>query len=82
MKPVKDVDAAFLQLETAATPMHVGALFVLEPRSARERATFFSRFRKEIGTRLGRSEVFTRRVASLPFNVVNPIWVDGEVDLD
>lgn len=82
MKPVKAVDAAFLQLETAATPMHVGALFVLEPRSARERATFFSRFRKEIGARLGRSEVFTRRVASLPFNVVNPIWVDGEVDLD
>ena len=82
MKPVKAVDAAFLQLETAATPMHVGALFVLEPRSARERATFFRRFRSEIGTRLGRSEVFTRKVASLPFNVVNPMWVDGEVDLD
>jgi WS/DGAT/MGAT family acyltransferase len=82
MKPVKAVDAAFLQLETAATPMHVGALFVLEPRSARERATFFRRFRNEIGTRLGRSEVFTRKVASLPLNVVNPMWVAGEVDLD
>jgi diacylglycerol O-acyltransferase / wax synthase len=82
MKPVKAVDAAFLQLETAATPMHVGALFVLEPRSARERATFFRRFRAEIGARLGRSEVFTRRVASLPFNVANPIWVVGQVDLD
>jgi WS/DGAT/MGAT family acyltransferase len=82
MKPVKAVDAAFLQLETAATPMHVGALFVLEPRTARERATFFRRFRDEIGARLGRSEVFTRRIASLPFNVVNPMWVDGAVDLD
>jgi WS/DGAT/MGAT family acyltransferase len=82
MKPVKAIDAAFLQLETASTPMHVGALFVLEPRSASERATFFRRFRAEIGARLGRSEVFTRRVASLPFNVANPIWVNSEVDLD
>ena len=26
--------------------------------------------------------MFTRRIASLPFNVVNPMWVDGAVDLD
>jgi WS/DGAT/MGAT family acyltransferase len=82
MRPIKAIDAAFLQLETAATPMHVGALFVLEPPSERERATFFRRFRGEIRARLGRSEVFTRRVASLPFNVANPIWVDSEVDID
>jgi WS/DGAT/MGAT family acyltransferase len=82
MRPIKAVDAAFLQLETAATPMHVGALFVLQPGSGRERATFFRRFRAEIHGRLGRSEVFTRRVARLPFNLANPMWVDGEVDLD
>jgi WS/DGAT/MGAT family acyltransferase len=82
MKPIKAVDAAFLQLETASTPMHVGALFVLEPASAQERRTFFKRFRTEIGARLGRSEVFTRRVARLPLNIANPLWVDSEVDLD
>jgi WS/DGAT/MGAT family acyltransferase len=82
MKPIKAVDAAFLQLETPSTPMHVGALFVLEPASDQDRRTFFRRFRKEIGERLGRSEVFTRRVVSLPFNVANPFWADGEVDLD
>jgi WS/DGAT/MGAT family acyltransferase len=82
MKPIKAVDAAFLQLETPSTPMHVGALFVLDPVSEQDRRTFFRRFRKEIGERLGRSEVFTRRVVTLPFNVANPFWADGEVDLD
>jgi WS/DGAT/MGAT family acyltransferase len=82
MKPIKAVDAAFLQLETPSTPMHVGALFVLGPASEQDRRTFFRRFRKEIGERLGLSEVFTRRVVGLPLNLANPFWADGEVDLD
>ncbi len=82
MRPIKAVDAAFLQLETDATPMHVGALFVLEPASEQDRRTFFRRFRDEIRARLGRSEVFTRRVVALPFNLANPMWADDEVDLD
>jgi WS/DGAT/MGAT family acyltransferase len=83
MKPIKAVDAAFLQLETDATPMHVGALFVLEPRTAAEGRTFFRRFRRLIGQCLGRSEIFTRRVAALPLGFANPMWVTaGDIDLD
>jgi len=82
MKPVKAIDAAFLQLETAATPMHVGALFVLDPGSPQASRTFFRRFKAGIGARLGRSEVFTRRIAALPLNVANPLWIDGDPDLD
>jgi WS/DGAT/MGAT family acyltransferase len=82
MKPVKAIDAAFLQLETDATPMHVGALFVLDPGSPEAGRTFFRRFRSEVGRRLGRSEVFTRRIAALPFNVANPMWITGAPDLD
>ena len=82
MKPVKAVDAAFLQLETAATPMHVGALFVLDPGSREAGRSFFRRFKAEIGARLDRSEVFTRRVAALPLNVANPMWVESVPDLD
>ena len=83
MKPVKAVDAAFLQLETDATPMHVGALFVLEPRTTAEGRTFFRRFKKLVGQSLGRSEIFTRRVAALPFGFANPMWVTaGDIDLD
>jgi WS/DGAT/MGAT family acyltransferase len=82
MRPVKAVDAAFLQLETQATPMHVGALFVLDPRTAEARRTFHRRFKAEIRRRLGLSEVFTRRIATLPLNVANPMWVTADVDLD
>ena len=82
MKPVKAVDAAFLQLETAATPMHVGALFVLDPPSRQAGRTFFRRFKLLIAARLDRSEVFTRRVAALPFNAANPMWLAGRADLD
>ena len=49
MKPVKLLDAAFLHGETAATPMHVGALFLLEGIPARARKSFFGRFRGMIG---------------------------------
>ncbi len=82
MKPVKAVDAAFLQLETEATPMHVGALFVLDPGSAAAGRSFFRRFKAEIRARLDRSEVFTRRVATLPLNLANPMWVEADPDLD
>lgn len=82
MKPVKAVDAAFLQLETRATPMHVGALFVLDPGSPQASRTFFRRFRSGVGRCLGLSEVFTRRVAALPLDVANPMWVASAPDLD
>ena len=82
MKPVKAVDAAFLQLETAATPMHVGALFVLDPGSREAGRSFFRRFKAEIGDRLDRSEVFTRCVATLPLNLANPMWIESDPDLD
>jgi WS/DGAT/MGAT family acyltransferase len=83
MKPVKLLDAAFLHAETAATPMHVGALFVLELPPRRSHEAFFARFRETIASRLGASEVFTRRLAPMPLGLANPMWVTTrEVDLD
>jgi len=82
MKPVKAIDAAFLQLETPATPMHVGALFVLDPGSLQAGRTFFRRFKTEVGKCLGLSEVFTRRVVGLPLDVANPMWATDAPDLD
>jgi WS/DGAT/MGAT family acyltransferase len=82
MRPVKAVDAAFLQLETGSTPMHVGALFVLEPGSPQAARTFFRRFKAAIAKSLGASEVFTRRIAALPLNAANPMWITAAPDLD
>ncbi len=81
MRPVKLLDAAFLHLETRATPMHVGALFVLAPPPAR--GNFHARLRRVVAARLGASEVFTRRAARLPLGLANPFWVTAaRVDLD
>lgn len=83
MKPIKAIDAAFLQLETAATPMHVGALFVVEPASRQDGRSFLRRLRQVIRGNLGRSEIFTRRVATLPLGLANPFWVTADdVDLE
>ncbi len=83
MKPVKLLDAAFLHGETAETPMHVGALFVLEKPATRSRKPFHQRFRELVATRLGRSEVFTRRLAPLPLGITNPFWATtDDIDLD
>lgn len=82
MKPVKAIDAAFLQLETSSTPMHVGALFVLDPGSPQAARTFFRRFKAEVGKCLGLSEVFTRRIVTLPLDLANPMWITSAPDLD
>jgi WS/DGAT/MGAT family acyltransferase len=83
MKPIKLLDAAFLHAETRSTPMHVGALFVLEPPPRRSRKSFYERFRAIVASRLGASEVFTRRLACLPLGIANPFWVTThDVDLD
>jgi WS/DGAT/MGAT family acyltransferase len=57
-------------------------VFVLDPGSPEAARTFFHRFKAEIRKCLGESEVFTRRIAALPFNVANPMWLTGAPDLD
>jgi diacylglycerol O-acyltransferase / wax synthase len=81
MQPLTALDAAFVHLECAATPMHVGALFVLAP-PAPARAAFASRLRRHLRSRLGASPVFTRKLARVPLNLANPLWDQAdEVDL-
>lgn len=82
MKPLSGLDAAFLYLETPETPMHVGSLH-LYAVPARSRAGFIARARKHIALRVHLVPVFTRRIATLPFDLASPVWVeDQEVDLD
>jgi len=75
MQPLGGIDALFLHLETAETPMHVGALHLLDaPAGDRD---FFAAVGRHIAARLGTSPVFTRRLCALPLAVANPLWVDG-----
>lgn len=82
MKPLSGLDALFLHLETPATPMHVGAVHLLElPK--RRRGDFVAAVKRHVARRLTLSPVFTRQLATMPLNFANPVWVRADrVDLD
>ncbi len=82
MTPLSGLDAAFLYLETPETPMHVGSVHLYElPRG--QRTGFFERARHHLEGRLHLTSVFRRRLATLPFELAGPMWVeDRPVDLD
>jgi diacylglycerol O-acyltransferase len=82
MKTVSGLDGTFLHMETPETPQHVGALsrYVLP---AGYKGDFCDDFRRELSKRLHLVPVFTRKLAPMPLQFANPVWVeDGQVDLD
>ncbi|MCU0768703.1 MAG: wax ester/triacylglycerol synthase family O-acyltransferase [Burkholderiaceae bacterium] len=81
MKPLSGLDSLFLHLETPATPMHVGAVHLLErPRGGGD---YLLRVRRHVARRLHLSPVFTRQLASMPLDFANPVWVRADaVDLE
>jgi len=83
LKPLTALDALFLHLETPATPMHVGAVHLLErPSGSRSGGDFLLRVRRHVAHRLHLSPVFTRRLATMPLDFANPVWVRADtVDL-
>ncbi len=76
------VDASFLHLETPEMPMHVGSLHVLDlPKDYK--GEFFEDVMKHVGGRLHLASVFERKLAQMPFEMSNPVWVeDDDVDLE
>jgi WS/DGAT/MGAT family acyltransferase len=80
MKPLGAIDALFLHLETADTPMHVGALHLLDAPAGGD--DLYAAVRRHLEARLASSPVFTRVLRELPLAMANPIWVPGRVDMD
>ncbi len=81
MKPLSGLDGAFLNLETPATPMHVGSLHLFEPPPGYRR-DFRDSVKRMIASRLNVAPIFRRRLAQLPLHLANPVWIDEGVDLD
>lgn len=82
MKHLSGMDAMFLHLESEEMPMHVGSLQVLEvPEERRE--VFFDDVKAFVAERMHLASVFNRKLANMPFDLSNPVWVDDEdIDLD
>jgi diacylglycerol O-acyltransferase len=65
------LDDMFLHLEGPSTPMNVGAVALLRGPAPR-----LQELRAAIAGRLGASERLRQRVATVPFGLHRPVWVD------
>lgn len=82
MKVLSGVDGLFLHLETPETPMHVASLHLFELPAA-YRGDFHADVKRQMGERLHLAPVLTRKLAAMPLQFANPVWVEAErVDLD
>lgn len=82
MKTLSGLDGAFLHLETEATPMHVASLHRFDPPAGR-RIDFLAEIRRQLRRRLSLAPVLTRRLAPMPLQLANPVWVeDRAIDVD
>ena len=80
--PLTGLDGVFLDLETQATPMHVGSVHLFAKPQGRQR-DFYLAVRRLLAVRTRFAPVLGRRLAEVPLNLVHPVWVEGEeIDLD
>jgi diacylglycerol O-acyltransferase / wax synthase len=82
MHTLTGIDGTFLHLETPQTPMHVASLslFDLPPGYRRD---FHAVVKRTLGQRLHQAPVLTRKLAPMPLQFANPVWVEADaVDLD
>jgi len=80
--PLTGLDGVFLDLETPATPMHVGSVHLFAKPQRRQR-DFYGAVRRLLanGTRV--APVLGRRLAEVPLHLAHPVWVEEEeIDLD
>jgi len=80
MDHLSGMDASFLHLETPEMPMHVGSLMVLDLPEGHA-GDFYEDVKRHVARRLHLATVFQRKLALMPFELANPVWVDDE-DLD
>ena len=83
MKHLSIVDGAFLHMESAEMPMHVGSLNLFEPPAGYTGEGFYEAVKAHVAKRMHLAAVFTRKLALMPFDLANPVWIhDDDIDLD
>ncbi|MBM6404388.1 wax ester/triacylglycerol synthase family O-acyltransferase [Phycicoccus sp. CSK15P-2] len=72
---LSSLDASFLQLEDAATPMHVGSVMVFDvPEGGFDHDTLVGL----ISERIAHVPRYRQRVRTVPAGIANPVWVDDQ----
>ena len=76
------MDGAFLHMESAEMPMHVASLHRYQLPEG-YRGNWYEDVKAHLARRLHLAPVFTRKLALMPFDLANPVWIDDDaVDLD
>jgi diacylglycerol O-acyltransferase len=82
MHHLSAMDSAFLHLETAEMPMHVGSLHRYQLPEGYQ-GNWYEDVKDHLTKRLHLAPVFTRKLALMPFDLANPVWIeDDDLDLD
>ena len=72
---LSSLDASFLYLEDATTPMHVGSVMVFEPA---DDGFDYDRLVQLISQRIAFVPRYRQRIRQIPGRLANPVWVDDE----
>lgn len=82
MDHLSGLDATFLHVESPETPMHVGSLHVLD-LPAGYQGDYCVDVRHHLQERQHLADLLTRRLALMPFDLSDPVWVrDDDIDWD
>ncbi len=82
MEHLSGTDAAFLHFETPETPMHVGSLMLFDLPEGYQ-GDYYEDVKAMIAGRMHLSAVLTRKLAPMPFELADPVWIDDDdIDLD
>ena len=82
MHHLTSMDAAFLHLETPEMPMHVGSLMLFELPKGYQ-GDYYEDVKAMIGKRLHIAAILGRKLATMPFELSEPVWIDDDdIDID
>jgi len=83
MKQLSGLDSAFVYLETAATPMHIGSLCIYDQSTAPGGVVGFKDIIRFFDERLHKAKAFRQRLVTVPMSLGHPYWIeDPEFDLE
>lgn len=77
LTPLSGLDAGFLYLEAAGTPMHVGSLMLIEPPKKRG-YDFHDALLAHLVERLPRAPALRRILHDAPLDLGHPVWSEAD----
>lgn len=81
MKQLTGLDASFLYMETANSPMHIGGLAIYDPSTAPGGAVGFKQIIANTAARAAKVPAMVSKLAEVPLSMDYPWWVlDGDFD--